>query len=111
MARLLTPTRRISPKFASTSIHETQSYLSECDIPLQYCFELGINLKRIEVIADDEDEMYVISTARALHPHLEPCVIPHSAEASRRMVKNYDFVISSGGIGESKSGISITKEP
>lgn len=35
-------------------------------------------LKRVEVIADDEDEII---------------------EAARRMSKNYDFVVTSGGIG------------
>ncbi|KAJ7188393.1 MoaB/Mog domain-containing protein [Mycena filopes] len=44
----------------------------------KYCFEHGIDLKRIEVIPDDEDQII---------------------EASRRMVKNYDFVVTSGGIG------------
>ncbi|KAF8210102.1 MoaB/Mog domain-containing protein [Mycena galopus ATCC 62051] len=44
----------------------------------RYCFEHGIDLKRIEVIADDEDQII---------------------EASRRMVKNYDFTVTSGGIG------------
>ncbi|KAJ7783009.1 MoaB/Mog domain-containing protein [Mycena metata] len=44
----------------------------------KYCFEHGVDLKRIEVIADDEDQII---------------------EASRRMVKNYDFVVTSGGIG------------
>ncbi|KAJ7262296.1 MoaB/Mog domain-containing protein [Mycena haematopus] len=43
-----------------------------------YCFEQGIDLKRIEVIADDEDQII---------------------EASRRMVNDYDFVVTSGGIG------------
>jgi molybdopterin-biosynthesis enzyme MoeA-like protein len=44
----------------------------------KFCFSLGINLKRIEVIADDEDEI---------------------VEAARRMSSNYDFVVTSGGIG------------
>ncbi|KAK6985238.1 MoCF-biosynth domain-containing protein [Favolaschia claudopus] len=44
----------------------------------KYCFEHGIELKRIEVIADDEAQII---------------------EASRRMVMNYDFVVTSGGIG------------
>ncbi len=37
-----------------------------------------MQLKRIEVIADDEDEII---------------------EAARRMSQNYDFVVTSGGIG------------
>jgi len=44
----------------------------------KFCFSLGIALKRIEVIADDEDEII---------------------EAARRMSKNYDLVVTSGGIG------------
>ena len=39
---------------------------------------MGIALKRIEVIADDENEII---------------------EAARRMSRNYDFVVTSGGIG------------
>lgn len=49
-----------------------QAYLAK------FCFSSGINLKRIEVIADDESEI---------------------VEAVRRMSKNYDFVVTSGGIG------------
>jgi len=44
----------------------------------KYCFELGIELKRIEVIADDEGEI---------------------VEAVKRMSHNYDMVVTSGGIG------------
>ena len=44
----------------------------------KFCFSLGMNLKRIEVIADDEGEI---------------------VEATRRMSSNYDFVVTSGGIG------------
>jgi molybdopterin-biosynthesis enzyme MoeA-like protein len=44
----------------------------------KFCFSLGINLKRIEVIADDEDEI---------------------VEVKRRMSTNYDLVVTSGGIG------------
>ena len=44
----------------------------------KFCFSLGINLRRIEVIADDEDEI---------------------VEAVRRMSTNYDLVVTSGGIG------------
>lgn len=44
----------------------------------KYCFEIGIELKRIEVIPDDENEII---------------------EAVRRMSNNYDMVVTSGGIG------------
>jgi molybdopterin-biosynthesis enzyme MoeA-like protein len=44
----------------------------------KFCFSLGIQLKRVEVIADDESEII---------------------EAVRRMSNNYDFVVTSGGIG------------
>jgi molybdopterin-biosynthesis enzyme MoeA-like protein len=44
----------------------------------RFCFSLGMSLKRIEVIGDDEDEII---------------------EAARRMSRNYDFVVTSGGIG------------
>lgn len=50
----------------------TQAYFAK------WCFSLGINLRRIEVIADDEGEI---------------------VEAVQRMSKNYDFVVTSGGIG------------
>lgn len=39
---------------------------------------MGINLRRVEVIADDEGEI---------------------VEAVKRMSSNYDFVVTSGGIG------------
>ncbi|KAH0831279.1 Molybdopterin binding protein [Lanmaoa asiatica] len=51
----------------------------------RFCFEHGIDLKRIEVIADDEDEI---------------------VEASRRMVERYDLVITSGGIGPTHDDIT-----
>ncbi|OCK83429.1 Molybdopterin binding protein, partial [Lepidopterella palustris CBS 459.81] len=51
----------------------------------KFCFSLGINLKRIEVIADDEDEI---------------------VEAARRMSNNYDFVVTSGGIGPTHDDIT-----
>ncbi|KAI5283756.1 hypothetical protein KEM54_001886 [Ascosphaera aggregata] len=51
----------------------------------KYCFDLGITLKRIEVIPDDEDDII---------------------EAVRRMSKSYDFVITSGGIGPTHDDIT-----
>ncbi|GIJ86056.1 hypothetical protein Asppvi_004929 [Aspergillus pseudoviridinutans] len=51
----------------------------------KYCFSLGIQLKRVEVIADDEGEII---------------------EAVRRMSNNYDFVVTSGGIGPTHDDIT-----
>ncbi|TRM66900.1 MoaB/Mog domain-containing protein [Schizophyllum amplum] len=51
----------------------------------RYCFAHGIDLKRIEVISDKEDEII---------------------EASRRLVNRYDFVVSSGGIGPTHDDIT-----
>ncbi|MCJ1291207.1 hypothetical protein MMC34_002750 [Xylographa carneopallida] len=51
----------------------------------KFCFSLGINLKRIEVIADDESEII---------------------EAARRMSDKYDFVVTSGGIGPTHDDIT-----
>lgn len=44
----------------------------------KFCFDLGVEMKRVEVISDDEGEI---------------------VEAVQRMSKNYDFVVTSGGIG------------
>ncbi|KAI9641752.1 hypothetical protein NHQ30_009608 [Ciborinia camelliae] len=51
----------------------------------KFCFKHGINLKRVEVIADDEDEII---------------------EAVRRMSSNYDFIVTSGGIGPTHDDIT-----
>ncbi|KAL1692918.1 MoaB/Mog domain-containing protein [Schizophyllum commune] len=51
----------------------------------RYCFANGVNLKRIEVIPDDEDEII---------------------EASRRLTGRYDFVVTSGGIGPTHDDIT-----
>ncbi|KAI0772958.1 Molybdopterin binding protein [Trametes elegans] len=51
----------------------------------RFCFEHGIELKKIEVIPDDENDI---------------------AEAARRLVKGYDFVITSGGIGPTHDDIT-----
>jgi molybdopterin-biosynthesis enzyme MoeA-like protein len=51
----------------------------------KFCFSLNIQLKRVEVIADDEAEII---------------------EACQRMSKNYDFVVTSGGIGPTHDDIT-----
>lgn len=51
----------------------------------KWCFSLGINLKRVEVIEDDEDEI---------------------VEAVRRMSDRYDFIVTSGGIGPTHDDIT-----
>lgn len=51
----------------------------------KFCFGLGMQMKRIEVIADDEEEIM---------------------EAVRRMSSNYDFVVTSGGIGPTHDDIT-----
>ncbi|TKW50902.1 Uncharacterized protein CTA1_9377 [Colletotrichum tanaceti] len=51
----------------------------------KWCFSLGINLKRVEVIEDDEGEI---------------------VEAVRRMSDRYDFVVTSGGIGPTHDDIT-----
>ncbi|KAE8443420.1 hypothetical protein EG329_001901 [Mollisiaceae sp. DMI_Dod_QoI] len=51
----------------------------------KFCFKLGMALKRVEVIADDEEEI---------------------VEAVRRMSNNYDFVVTSGGIGPTHDDIT-----
>nr|XP_023907995.1 uncharacterized protein YMR178W-like [Quercus suber] len=51
----------------------------------KYCFSLGISLRRVEVIADDESEII---------------------EAVRRMSSNYDLVVTSGGIGPTHDDIT-----
>ncbi|KAL9709342.1 hypothetical protein Ac2012v2_007698 [Leucoagaricus gongylophorus] len=51
----------------------------------QYCFEHGVDLKRIEVVADDEADIL---------------------EASRRLAEKYDFVVTSGGIGPTHDDIT-----
>lgn len=55
-----------------SSANVSQAYFAK------FCFSLGINLRRIEVIADDEGEI---------------------VEAVQRMSRNYDMVVTSGGIG------------
>lgn len=56
----------------------------------KFCFSLGMQMKRVEVIADDQDEII---------------------EATTRMSKNYDFVVTSGGIGPTYSLSRTRKKP
>ncbi|KAI2621277.1 molybdopterin binding domain-containing protein [Hypoxylon sp. NC1633] len=51
----------------------------------KWCFSLGINFKRVEVIEDDEVEII---------------------EAVRRMSERYDLVVTSGGIGPTHDDIT-----
>ncbi|KAG7095806.1 hypothetical protein E1B28_006506 [Marasmius oreades] len=51
----------------------------------KYCFDFGIDLKRVEVIPDDEAEIIA---------------------ASRRLVEQYDFVVTTGGIGPTHDDIT-----
>ncbi|KAK6363803.1 hypothetical protein TWF730_001213 [Orbilia blumenaviensis] len=51
----------------------------------KYCFSLGLDLKRVEVIPDDEADII---------------------EAVRRMSEKYDFIVTSGGIGPTHDDIT-----
>ncbi|KAI0431023.1 molybdopterin binding domain-containing protein [Xylaria sp. FL1042] len=51
----------------------------------KWCFSLGVNLKRVETIEDDESEII---------------------EAVKRMSNRYDFVVTSGGIGPTHDDIT-----
>ncbi|EST06950.1 Molybdopterin binding domain protein [Kalmanozyma brasiliensis GHG001] len=51
----------------------------------KFCFDLGIELKRIEVIPDDEEVI---------------------VEAAKRLTSQFDFVVSSGGIGPTPDDIT-----
>lgn len=53
----------------------------------KFCFSLGINLKRVEVIPDDEEDI---------------------VETVRRMSRNYDLVITTGGIGPTHDDITYS---
>ncbi|EHK43291.1 hypothetical protein TRIATDRAFT_136634 [Trichoderma atroviride IMI 206040] len=53
----------------------------------KWCFSLGINLKRVEVIEDDESEIM---------------------EAVSRMSNRYDFIVTSGGIGPTHDDITYS---
>ncbi|RDL30406.1 putative molybdopterin binding protein [Venustampulla echinocandica] len=64
---------------ASLTVDTNSAYMAK------FCFKLGMSLKRIEVISDDEGEII---------------------EAVRRMSENYDFVVTSGGIGPTHDDIT-----
>ncbi|KAJ8096564.1 MoaB/Mog domain-containing protein [Lipomyces tetrasporus] len=51
----------------------------------KFCFEIGLDLKRVEVIGDEEHEI---------------------VEAAQRMAKEYDFIVTSGGIGPTHDDIT-----
>ncbi|KAK6539767.1 hypothetical protein TWF694_009961 [Orbilia ellipsospora] len=51
----------------------------------KFCFSLGLDLKRVEVIPDDEGDI---------------------VEAVRRMSGRYDIVVTSGGIGPTHDDIT-----
>ncbi|KAJ5697759.1 hypothetical protein N7488_011443 [Penicillium malachiteum] len=53
----------------------------------KFCFSLGIQLKRVEVVPDDEEDIM---------------------EAVRRMSERYDFVVTSGGIGPTHDDITYS---
>jgi len=53
----------------------------------KFCFNLGIDLKRIEVIGDEESEII---------------------EAVKRMSETYDFCVTSGGIGPTHDDITYS---
>ena len=62
------------------TIDTNSSYMAK------YCFSLGMSLKRIEVIGDEEEEII---------------------EATRRMSTAYDFVVTSGGLYSTTEDTSI----
>ena len=64
---------------------KNKSILLKLPFPAKYCFELGIELRRVEVIGDDESEI---------------------VEAVRRMSSSYDFVVTSGGLGGTHDDIT-----
>ncbi|KAJ5997588.1 hypothetical protein N7522_009248 [Penicillium canescens] len=53
----------------------------------KFCFSLGMQLKRVEVIPDDEEDIM---------------------EAVQRMSSRYDFVVTSGGIGPTHDDITYS---
>ena len=95
-APCICPCRSIAPKhdiyFHFCSLHvdpvlanSYQTVDTNSAYLAKFCFSLGINLKRIEVIGDEKSEI---------------------VEAVRRMSSNYDFVVTSGGIGPTHDDIT-----
>ncbi|KAK9234889.1 MoaB/Mog domain-containing protein [Lipomyces kononenkoae] len=70
----------IGDEVLNGKIRDTNSYAFA-----KYCFEIGLDLRRVEVISDDEDEI---------------------VDATQRMAKDYDFVITSGGLGPTHDDIT-----
>ncbi|KAK9364742.1 MoaB/Mog domain-containing protein [Lipomyces kononenkoae] len=70
----------IGDEVLNGKIRDTNSYTFA-----KYCFEIGLDLKRVEVISDEEHEI---------------------VNAAQRMAKDYDFVVTSGGIGPTHDDIT-----
>jgi molybdopterin-biosynthesis enzyme MoeA-like protein len=66
------------PRLSVLFQHDCQTIDTNSAYFARWCFSLGIQLRRIEAIADEEEEII---------------------EAVQRMSKNYDLVVTSGGIG------------
>lgn len=79
------PHRRCSTTNADLGPPAKQTVDTNSAYLAKFCFSLGINLKRIEVIGDEKSEI---------------------VEAVRRMSSNYDFVVTSGGIGPTHDDIT-----
>ena len=79
------PWRPSRPKRSHNLQQSADQFPANSNYFAKWCFKLGIALKRIEVIADDESEII---------------------EAARRMSDAYDFVITSGGIGPTHDDIT-----
>lgn len=67
-----------SSKPETNTLYPNQTIDTNSPFFARFCFSIGVQLKRVEVIADDEAEIM---------------------EAVKRMSDNYDLVVTSGGIG------------
>lgn len=87
--RIMTPEHRaiaVSSRMSADVDHvKGKTKDSNSNFLAKMLFDLAVDLKRIEVIADDEAEI---------------------SEAVRRMSKAYDLVITSGGIGPTHDDVT-----